>query len=128
MAPQQDATRRAIGTALRDDRPVDLVHLARHTLGDPELEREVLQLFVAQARTCLNRLKEAGNERTWREAAHTIKGSARGIGAWQVADQAELAERLRFDPDDERCRGAIRAVESEIDSASRFIRTLFTEH
>lgn len=120
--------RRAVGASQHDDRPVDLVHLARHTLGDPDLEREVLLLFVVQARAYLSRLKEAGNERTWRETAHTIKGAARGIGAWHVADQAEFAERLSFDPDDGRCRGAIIAVESEIDSASRFIRALFTEH
>jgi hypothetical protein len=32
-----------------DDRPIDLVHLARATLGDRSLEREVLQLFDRQS-------------------------------------------------------------------------------
>lgn len=116
------------GKPARNDRPIDLVHLARHTMGDPELEREVLQLFVTQAKIYLTRLKEAGNARMWRETAHTIKGAARGIGAWQVAEQAEQAELLSFDPEDRRCRTAIAAVESEIDSATRFIRSLFTAH
>ncbi len=111
-----------------DDRPIDLVHLARHTLGDPQLEREVLQLFAAQARTYLNRIKEAGDARTWRESAHTIKGAARGVGAWKVAEEADRAERMAFSPDDERCRNSVAALESAIDSARRFIRTLFTEH
>ena len=109
-------------------RPIDLVHLARHTFGDPQLEREVLQLFAVQARIHLNRLKEAGDAQTWREAAHTIKGASRGIGAWQVAEQAELAERLSFDPEDQRCRIAVAAIESAVDAASSFIRSLFKEH
>lgn len=110
------------------DRPIDLVHLARHTLGDPQLEREVLQLFASQAEIYLNRLKEAADSRAWREAAHTIKGAARGIGAWQVAELAEHAERLAFDPADERCRSAVLAVERGVETASDFIRLLFIEH
>ena len=110
------------------DRPVDLVHLARHTLGDPELEREVLQLFVAKLPDYLGRLKEANDAQSWRQAAHTIKGSARGVGAWQVAERAEAAERMAFDPDDARCRHAIAAIEAGFEDASRFIRTLFSEH
>ena len=31
------------------DRPIDLVHLARMTLGEPNLEHEVLGLFDRQA-------------------------------------------------------------------------------
>lgn len=109
-------------------RPVDLVHLARHTFGDPDLEREVLQLFVVYAPAYLNRLKTAGDARTWRDAAHTLKGAARGIGAWGVAEQAELAERLVFDPDGPGCRGAVASMEQEVECASRFIQVLFQGH
>lgn len=75
------------------DAPVDLVHLARHTLGNRDLEREVLRLFVLQSRMLLERMSEAGGE-TGDEAAlarllHTLLGSARGIGAWQVARSVE---------------------------------------
>ncbi len=75
-------------------RPVDLVHLARYTLGNRALEREVLELFRRQSRLYLDRLAKAESDKAWRDAAHTIKGSARGIGAWRVADLAEGAERL----------------------------------
>ena len=61
------------------------------TLGDRRLEREVLELFVRQTTIMLNRI--AGAEPALAAAAaHTLKGSARGIGAWRVARAAELLE------------------------------------
>ena len=40
-----------------DDRPIDLVHLARMTLGERSLEREVLQLFDRQSTLLLARMR-----------------------------------------------------------------------
>ncbi len=74
--------------------PVDLAHLARHTFGDRGLQQEVLALFENQSAIWMERLKRAGDAGEMSEAAHSLKGSARGIGAWQVA---ELAERLEVD-------------------------------
>jgi HPt (histidine-containing phosphotransfer) domain-containing protein len=115
-------------TAEVHESPVDLVHLARHTFGDAELEREVLQLFVTQSRIYLNRLKEARDVEQWRRAAHTIKGSARGIGAWAVAERAEATELLGHKVEDELCRKAIAALEQEVNAANTYIRGLFVEH
>jgi HPt (histidine-containing phosphotransfer) domain-containing protein len=74
-----------------DDRPIDLVHLARTTLGDRSLEREVLQLFHRQSRMLIARMRSAAPAGI-ATLAHTLKGSARGIGAWRVARAAELLE------------------------------------
>jgi HPt (histidine-containing phosphotransfer) domain-containing protein len=73
-------------------RPVDLAHLARQTMGDRELEREVLQLFVQQALAVRARIADAtANERLL--LVHSLKGSARGVGAFAIADcAAELEE------------------------------------
>jgi HPt (histidine-containing phosphotransfer) domain-containing protein len=61
------------------------------TLGDHSLEREVLALFDRQAEMLIGRM--AGNEPAAVAAlAHTLKGSARGIGAWGVASAAEAVE------------------------------------
>ena len=38
------------------ERPIDLVHLARQTLGDKDTETQVLCLFARQARQCFNQL------------------------------------------------------------------------
>jgi HPt (histidine-containing phosphotransfer) domain-containing protein len=70
---------------------LDEDHLARMTLGDRRLEREVLEIFLRQAAIMLDRI--AGAEPVLAAAAaHTLKGSARGIGAWRVAGAAEHLE------------------------------------
>jgi HPt (histidine-containing phosphotransfer) domain-containing protein len=76
-------------------RPVDLVHLSRYTLGDRTLEHEVLKLFCTQSFICLDQLREAKSGKDWQEAAHSLKGSARAIGAWRVAQCAERAESIQ---------------------------------
>ena len=74
-----------------DDRPIDLVHLARTTLGDRSLEREVLQLFDRQSILLIARMRTAAPNGV-ATLAHTLKGSALGIGAWRVARAAEALE------------------------------------
>src|ERR1700676_5316081 len=74
-----------------DDRPIDLVHLARMTLGDRSLEREVLQLFDRQVTMLIARVRE-GSRGAVAALAHALKGSARGIGAGRVAGAAEAVE------------------------------------
>jgi HPt (histidine-containing phosphotransfer) domain-containing protein len=76
--------------------PVDLIHLARQTMNDAVLEREVLELFVRQSGLYVQRFKESQQENERKQAAHTIKGSARGIGAWDVAEKATLLEESPF--------------------------------
>jgi HPt (histidine-containing phosphotransfer) domain-containing protein len=82
-----------LGTGLDSQRDViDEEHLSRITLGDRRLEREVLQIFVRQSVTILDRI--TGHDPVAiAAAAHTMVGSARGIGAWRVARAAELLER-----------------------------------
>ncbi len=73
-----------------DDGPIDIEHLQRMTLGDASLEREVLAMFSAQAAslagTLATRPADAG------ALAHTLKGSARAIGAFGVAEAAARLE------------------------------------
>jgi HPt (histidine-containing phosphotransfer) domain-containing protein len=73
-----------------DDGPIDLDHLRRMTLGDESLEHEVLAMFSAQSAHLTGMLaalpEEAG------ELAHMLKGSARAIGAFAVADTAAALE------------------------------------
>lgn len=66
-------------------RPIDLAHLSRQTLGDREVEREVLALFVQQAMAVREEIGQAGpTERL--QLAHGLKGSARSVGAFAIAD------------------------------------------
>ena len=77
-------------------RPVDLVHLARQTLGDREVEREVLDLFIHQAVSVREKILSADTKQRL-FMAHGLKGSARGIGAFAIADCAAVIEK---DPED----------------------------
>ena len=108
-------------------RPVDLVHLARYTLGNRALEREVLELFRTQSRLYLSRLKGAGSEKAWFEAAHTIKGSARGIGAWRVAKSAETAEALKGKSFKSSRDKVTHSLEAEINETNGFIQALLID-
>jgi HPt (histidine-containing phosphotransfer) domain-containing protein len=73
--------------------PLDFDHLSRVTLGDRNLEREVLQLFVQQTGMLIERLHSA-SAAVAASCAHTLKGSARGIGAWPLARAAEQVARV----------------------------------
>jgi HPt (histidine-containing phosphotransfer) domain-containing protein len=74
------------------ERPLDLVHLSRQTLGDRQLEREVLAIFRRQARQVLFQLEAMHDPLNRLEIAHALNGSAKGVGAWRVATAAENLE------------------------------------
>jgi HPt (histidine-containing phosphotransfer) domain-containing protein len=74
-------------------RALDREHLSRQTAGDPALEREVLEIFRRQARRQLFRLEAMTDPAARHDIAHTMKGSARGIGATRVADAAAAFEQ-----------------------------------
>lgn len=75
-----------------DSQPVDLAHLARQTLGDQALSREVLALFVDQATLFKAQIVHASIPERLR-LAHTLKGSARGIGAFPLAAGVAMLEQ-----------------------------------
>jgi HPt (histidine-containing phosphotransfer) domain-containing protein len=75
-----------------DDGPIDIAHLRQMTLGDTSLEREVLAMFSAQAVGLVGALATLPSDA--RALAHTLKGSARTIGAFGVADAAGCLEAL----------------------------------
>jgi HPt (histidine-containing phosphotransfer) domain-containing protein len=95
------ATEQAVGHSappLSPGQPaVDLAHLARMTLGEKGLEREVLELFQRQANLLLARMA-VEEPRMVSAFAHTLAGSASGIGAWRVAEAATALERAAAVP------------------------------
>jgi HPt (histidine-containing phosphotransfer) domain-containing protein len=73
-----------------DDGPIDIAHLRRMTLGDASLEHEVLAMFSAQAIGLVGALATLPSDAGM--LTHTLKGSARAIGAFGVADAAGSLE------------------------------------
>ncbi len=80
------------GAPARADTPIDLVHLARQTLGDRELEAELLALFDRQAARIAEQLKNPAAGAASADLAHKLKGSARAVGANAVAIAADHYE------------------------------------
>ncbi|WP_315920098.1 Hpt domain-containing protein [Mesorhizobium sp. SP-1A] len=77
-------------------RPLDLEHLARQTMDDRDLAREVLELFVQQAISVRDSM--AGCDARQRLLlAHNLKGAARGVGAFAIAEWAARAEENPHD-------------------------------
>jgi HPt (histidine-containing phosphotransfer) domain-containing protein len=115
---------REAGAATRPEPALDLAHLRRFTLGDHNLELEILELFITQAPITLAALNSAGTDRDWRIAAHTLKGSARAVGARRVARLAERAEAMSRRNDPAACDAGVRELADALSEASAFIAAL----
>jgi len=104
---------------------IDRRHLARMTLGDRSLEREVLQLFDRQAAMLIVRIR-ASSPAAIASLAHTLKGSAAGIGADAVALSADATELAADGPPSE-CVQAIDRLAAAVDEARALIAELLRE-
>lgn len=96
--------------------PIDRDFLAEMTGGDPEFEQELLQEFLNTIPGLIQQVREAvesGNNTALASAAHTIKGSARAVGAQPLAEIAFALE--------------LAGKEQRIDDASDTVTSLFTE-
>jgi len=71
---------------------LDLDHLRRQTFGDAALEGELLALFEQQCARLAPMMTGGVPCLERADAAHTLKGSARAIGAWLLAARAEDVE------------------------------------
>lgn len=103
---------------------VDLVHLARYTLGEAALERVVLELFCTQSVLYLEQMRAAMSDKAWKDAAHSLKGSARAVGAWRAAQAAERAEALKGDGLTQFRAARIGELEASLREAESFITAL----
>lgn len=68
---------------------LDRAHFDHMTGADRALQLEIIALFRAQADAWRSAFDEA---QAWREPAHTLNGSARGIGLHKLANACAAAE------------------------------------
>ena len=108
---------------------IDRSYLARFTLGNIALEREVLQLFAEQLPRYVAQMRAADSDKEWKVAVHTIKGSALAVGAQRLAGAAQTAERLDLEaaPGDRARlrRQAADAIAAAAEEASAYIACVF---
>ncbi len=104
--------------------PVDLDHLARYTGGDRTLNTEILKLFDGQVSEMVGQLLsilEQRDARKWREVTHTIKGAARGVGAFAMGEAAAAAEPVDPAISHDRAVEVIEALRVEGEAVQAFI-------
>lgn len=111
--------------SLVPDQPIDRTHLFKMTLGDHSLEGEVLRLFERQTSMLLDRMTGAEPAQV-KALAHTLNGSARGIGAWRVANAAQAVERVVSSSGE--VEQAIKALRAAADEALAAIAELLRIH
>jgi len=71
---------------------VDFAYLEGFAQNDGGVIDEVLALFREQAALWSVMLEPQSEG--WRDAVHTIKGAARGVGAFALGDECERAETV----------------------------------
>ena len=104
--------------------PVDLEHLARYTGGDKTPNAEILKLFDGQVSEMVGQLLsilEQRDARKWREVTHTIKGAARGAGAFAMGEAAATAEPVDPAINHDRAVEVIEALRVEGEAVQEFI-------
>ncbi len=86
-------------------------------MGDRDLEQEVLKLFVEQALAVRDQIDNA-DEKERLFLAHSLKGSARSVGASAIAECADAIEK---NPGD---RQLVKRLARRIDEARDFIAAI----
>lgn len=120
LAPAQPET-----AVMPKRQAVDIDHLSRYTGGDEALNAEVLRLFDNQVIEMVGKLRailDARDSKAWKEVTHTLKGAARGIGAFDFADAAAAAEPVDPIRDRGNASIAIDLLKANSDTVQAFIK------
>jgi HPt (histidine-containing phosphotransfer) domain-containing protein len=107
------------------DTPIDMSHLARYTGGDRTLNTEILKLFNGQLNDMVGQLLtvlQQRDVRRWREVTHTLKGAARGVGAFAVGEAAAAAEPIDPTQSQDRAIQVIEVLRVEGEAVQAFIQ------
>ncbi len=98
-----------VSTVMTDSPEIDFDHLNQYVDGDPDLTREVFGLFRNQVEMWGRGLRADSDDVVWSSVAHSLKGSARAVGAMELATLCDGAETLIGDD----CRPGAREVAVE---------------
>lgn len=99
---------------------IDFDHLNRYVDGDVALTREIFGLFVHQTEMWGRGLDPSADDEVWESVVHSLKGSAKAVGAVKLGDLCEAAEDLTGE---NRRMGARDVAVQNIEFAIEQIRT-----
>jgi HPt (histidine-containing phosphotransfer) domain-containing protein len=107
--------------------PLDLVHLAAQTGGEPALQRDLLDLFIVQSAEFVARIYALArlDPAAASDLAHRLNGSARAIGAFELAGAAAALEGdLAAGDGAEALEPMAAALSRALDAVEAFLRAL----
>ncbi len=105
--------------------PIDIEHLQMFTDGDPDEEKQLLDLFFEQVDLSIAELEKScaiDDNEEWRKAAHKLKGSAANLGANSLCGVCEEAEN-RFEEE----QGVRKAMLADINVKVSELRGFFSK-
>ncbi|MEM1376562.1 MAG: Hpt domain-containing protein [Pseudomonadota bacterium] len=110
-----DAEREPFG---KNPPPIDLQFLSAQAGEDRMLVEELLHMFVKQVRGLANTMNNSDDLSEVLKAAHTLKGTARAVGALSIEEGATAME-LSSQP-----KSDLKALNAEIDAACDYVASL----
>lgn len=108
-----------------EDLAVNIPHLESFTEGDPEIERELFDIFIDQMGLGLNNLEahiQDPDREAWRASAHRFKGAAANLGAEKLAALCFEAEQ-NPDYNEAKKKDLLHAIAKEADNVQAFIES-----
>ncbi len=73
---------------------IDFDHLNQYVSGDISLTKEIFSLFKNQVDMWTRSLRPETEDEVWGAMAHSLKGTARAVGAMGLAEYCERAEAM----------------------------------
>lgn len=97
------------------DTEIDFDHLNQYVGGDAGLTQEIFNLFKNQVDMLSKSLDPDVDDETWEAVVHSLKGTARAVGAVTLSDVCQRAELLLGENNRPNARAAsVAAIESRI--------------
>ncbi len=108
------------------DAPIDLAHLSLFTDGDAEEEKALFEIFLSNAQTTLQQLRESAqthNRESWRKAAHLLKGASGNLGARALFHNCKVTEE-KVSMNEEPCwEEELASIEQALGDVEHFIHS-----
>ena len=104
--------------------PVDLNRLSEITMGDPELETELIVTFLADTAQRIKELAEvlaSGDAGSVGRTAHAIKGSAANMGATELQALARALEDLGKSGDISNAQPTYNSLKTEAERVKEYL-------
>ncbi|MEO0543198.1 MAG: Hpt domain-containing protein [Pseudomonadota bacterium] len=98
--------------------PIDLDFLSSQAGHDRELVEDLLHIFVKQVRSLSRTMHTESDLEAVLRAAHTLKGTARAVGAARIEASVEALER---DAENKKC---LAQLSDEVDAACDYVASL----